>query len=100
MDETLIDGLAIIGAIACVIWLIQGLTALRSKFPSQQPEAPAGTGAAETASAVGNDDMAVIAAAVYAMLGRQHVVHLDNSDRDPTWAAEGRWMQQTSHAPY
>jgi hypothetical protein len=99
MDETLIDGLAIIGAIACVIWFIQGIKALRSKLQSQ-PEAPVGTGSAETASAVETDDMAVIAAAVYALLGRQHVVHLDNSDRDPTWAAEGRWMQQTSHAPH
>jgi hypothetical protein len=105
MDETVINGLAIIGAITCVIWLFKGLKALLNKF-SSQPEAPAGVGAAgragaaDKAGAAPGDDMVVIAAAVYAMLGRQHVVHFDNGGGDSTWAAEGRWMHQTSHAPH
>ena len=43
------------------------------------------------------DDIAVIAAAVYAMLGAHRIVHLEAESQGQAWAVEGRWMQQTSH---
>jgi hypothetical protein len=45
------------------------------------------------------EDIVVIAAAVFAMLGAHRIVHLQAVDPGQNWAAEGRWMLQTSHNP-
>jgi hypothetical protein len=46
-----------------------------------------------------DDDIAVIAAAVQAMLGAHRLVRLLPESGDSHWASEGRWMQQMSHKP-
>ena len=46
-----------------------------------------------------NEDIAVIAAAVYARLGTHRIVHLDAAPSGRAWEIEGRWAQQTSHTP-
>jgi len=98
VNDMIIDGVAVIGAIACVMWLIRGLKALQSGASTQSEDAVEAVPAEVSASIV-DDDIAVIAAAVYAMLGRRHIVHID-SHLDPTWASEGRWMHQISHTPH
>ena len=98
MNDMIIDGLAVIGAIACVMWLIRGLKALQTEPPTKSEDA-VGAVPAEVPASIVDDDIAVIAAAVYAMLGRRHIVHID-SHLDPTWASEGRWMHQISHTPH
>jgi hypothetical protein len=45
------------------------------------------------------EDIAAIAAAVYAILGAHRIVRLETIRSDQVWSSEGRWMQQTSHSP-
>ncbi|HKM65029.1 MAG TPA: hypothetical protein VJY39_21325 [Acidisphaera sp.] len=45
------------------------------------------------------DDIVVIAAAAYAIVGRHRIVHIEAADQNQTWAIEGRWLHQTSHRP-
>jgi hypothetical protein len=49
--------------------------------------------------ALPNEDIAVVAAAVYAMLGARRIVHLEPVLPGRAWETEGRWAQQTSHTP-
>ncbi|HEY0327842.1 MAG TPA: hypothetical protein VGC77_01990 [Rhodopseudomonas sp.] len=97
MNDMIIDGLAVLGAIALVMWLIRGLRAARDQAPDASQDA-AGAKPAEVLSSTFDDDIAVIAAAVYAMRGCHHIVHIERQI-DHTWASEGRWMHQTSHQP-
>jgi uncharacterized membrane protein len=95
MNDMIIGALAGIGAVALVMWIIPGLKAMLAEAPAQSNEA---VGAPAAVNSTIDDDIAVIAAAVYAMWGRHHIVHID-SHLDHTWASEGRWMHQTSHMP-
>jgi hypothetical protein len=45
------------------------------------------------------EDIVVIAAAVFAMLGAHRIVHLEAVTPDQNWVAAGRWRLQTSHNP-
>jgi hypothetical protein len=98
MNDTVINGLAVIGAIACVIWLIKGIKALSANTQSSDvATTPTQAGVAINPA---NDDIAVIASAVYAMLGSHRIVHIEDASKGHLWAAEGRWMHQTSHNPH
>ena len=46
---------------------------------------------------IGRDDIAVIAAAVYAMTGTQRIVHIKDLSRGRTWTASGRAAHYASH---
>ena len=56
-----------------------------------------GLGASDTGAPP--EDIVVIAAAVFAMLGAHRIVHLQAVSPGQSWAAEGRWRLQTSHSP-
>ncbi len=43
------------------------------------------------------DDIAVIAAAVYAAMGGHRIVHIESKDRGFGWKAEGRALHHASH---
>jgi hypothetical protein len=45
------------------------------------------------------EDIVVIAAAVFAMLGAHRIIHLQAVTPDQNWVAAGRWRLQTSHNP-
>jgi hypothetical protein len=45
------------------------------------------------------EDIVIIAAAVFAMLGAHRIVHLQAVAPDQNWVAAGRWRLQTSHNP-
>jgi hypothetical protein len=124
MNEAIINGLAVIGAVSCVIWLVKGIKSLIAKAQETSPEIAAapvlpssGDLAAITAviyAIVGphriveieamepaNDDIAAISAAIHVMMGTPHrIVHIENTNRAQAWVADGRWMHQTSHRPH
>jgi hypothetical protein len=154
VHEGLIDVLAVIGAVSCLIWLVKAFKALTAKdeAPSKAVADITAAGPASddiaaitavvyaivgphriveiTATEPANDDLAAITAALYAVVGPHRIVgidavepanddvaaitaaiyavmatphriiHIENGGKAPTWAAEGRWMHQTSHRPH
>jgi len=44
--------------------------------------------------------LAVIAAAVYAVVGPHRLVYIGPAERGPMWTSIGRVIHQTSHAPH
>lgn len=111
MHESMVGGaaltnwLAILGVLSLMYWGWRTVTALMARTKAAPgaaavavapPPAVAGLSVA-VAEASLNDDIAVIAAAVYAMVGAHRIVHLEAERQRGVWAIEGRWMQQTSH---
>ncbi len=52
----------------------------------------------EPAAAVPPEHVAAIAAAVAAVVGPRHIIHIEDRGRAAAWTAEGRMIHQTSHA--
>ena len=50
------------------------------------------------AGQVPQEHIAAIAAAVSAMIGEHHILHIEDRGRGAVWTAEGRLMHHTSHA--
>jgi hypothetical protein len=110
MHESMVGGaaltnwLAILSVLSLMYWGFRIVTALMARTKAvpgaaavvAPPVAVAGLSVA-VAEASLNDDIAVIAAAVYAMVGAHRIVHLEAARQSGVWAIEGRWMQQTSH---
>ena len=90
----LMYGLAILLSLLIAV-LSKGILALSGWWQRRPTEA------VETATApVGtpaHDDIAVIAAAVYAMTGTQRIVHIEDVSRGRTWTASGRAAHYASH---
>ena len=107
MDDSIVNGLAVIGAVSCVYWVFRGGAALL-RFARESPggvEAPPAVARdtprpAPTAPPplVADTDIAVIAAAAYAMVGPARILHLEDLRSGTVWTAEGRLLQQTSHS--
>ena len=111
MHENMIGGavltnwLAILGLISLLYWAWrisppsrqrrQRRPGRRRPRPPPVPTALAPVSAGHLAAA--DEDIAVIAAAVYAMLGTHRIVHLEAIPSGKAWEIEGRWTQQTSH---
>src|SRR5580700_7806949 len=110
MHESMVGGaaltnwLAILGVLSLMYWGFRIVTALMARTKPvpgapavvAAPAAVAGLSVAAAEASL-NDDIAVIAAAVYAMVGAHRIVHLQAERQSGVWAIEGRWMQQTSH---
>ena len=75
--------------------LIKGIVVV-SGWLHRRPTEAVGT-PAPPAEATARDDIAVIAAAVYAMAGAQRVVHIEDVSRGRTWTASGRAAHYASH---
>ncbi|WP_146002891.1 hypothetical protein [Telmatospirillum siberiense] len=97
MNETAINSLAFIGAIGSAVWFVQSLKTLMAR---SQPEPESVTPSSQPAPDPTANDAAVIAAAIYAVLESGRIVHIENDNGNKHWAAEGRWMHQTSHCPH
>jgi hypothetical protein len=105
----LTNWLAIIGVISLIYWgwrITAALLRRRKEDPGAAgalatsiPEAAHGGTLAATPLAAPPDDIAAIAAAVYAIVGAHRIVRLEAVHPKQAWALEGRWMQQTSHKP-
>ena len=110
MHENMIGGtvltnwLAILGLISLLYWAWRIIAALRQRGSGDRKAAVTPAGSAHILVPVQpeqlappNEDIAVIAAAVYAMLGTHRIVHLEPVRPGKAWEIEGRWAQQTSH---
>ncbi len=78
---------------ALIKGIVVALPLLRRSDGAQaaRPGAPDGT-------AVPPEHVAAIAAAVAAIAGPRHIIHIEDRGRADTWSAEGRRIHQTSHA--
>jgi hypothetical protein len=92
--------LAIVGVISLIYWGWRICAAFLGRSPGKESapavSTPAAAGGGVPAPAP-EDDIVVIAAAVYAVLGAHRIVHLEAESQGQAWAVEGRWIQQTSH---
>lgn len=105
----LTNWLAIIGVVSLIYWAWRIVAALRQHGGNGQRAAPAIDVLATDApgpppaqpgqESPPMEDIAVIAAAVYAMLGTHRIVHLEADQSGRAWTVEGRWAQQISHTP-
>jgi hypothetical protein len=75
--------------------LIKGIVAV-SGWLHRRPTEAVGTPAPSIEN-MARDDIAVIAAAVYAMAGIQRIVHIEDFSRGRTWTASGRAAHYASH---
>ena len=100
--------LAIIGVISLIYWGWRICAAFLGRGPGNGGPGKESAAAVSTLAAAGGadalaavaapeSDIAIIAAAVYAMLGSHRIVHLEAESQGQAWIVEGRWMQQTSH---
>jgi hypothetical protein len=101
---TLTNWLAILGVISLMYWAWRIVTAFRRRGSGDRRAAVASAANAHVLVpaqpeqlAPPNEDIAVIAGAVYAMLGTHRIVHLEAIRSGKAWEIEGRWAQQTSH---
>ena len=53
---------------------------------------------APTAGGVPQEHIAAISAAISAVIGEHHILHIEDRGRGAVWTAEGRMMHHTSHA--
>ncbi len=102
--SVLTNWLAIVGVISLMYWgfrIVVALLPRRAKADHDAPEASAiaQLPASPLHSPETDHDIVVIAAAVHAMMGAHRIVQLEPVQTGQTWAAEGRWMHQTSHRP-
>jgi hypothetical protein len=103
----LTNWLAIVGIISLMYWGWRIVAAIQHRTRKSAPEDPVATpvrspalaGSFVPASGGFPDDIVAIAAAVHAVLGAHRIVRLESTQTGQTWAAEGRWMHQTSHRP-
>jgi hypothetical protein len=113
MHENMIGGavltnwLAIVGVISLMYWAWRIVAAFQHRVggdrkPMGEPaaSAPVVVPAQPGQLTPPDEDIAVIAAAIYAMRGTHHIVHLEAVRSGNAWEIAGRWAQQTSHTPH
>jgi hypothetical protein len=108
MDDSIVNGLAVIGAVSCFYWVFRGGAALlrfargspggAEPPPAAARDAPRPAPTAPPPPLVADTDIAVITAAAYAMLGTARILHLEDLRSGTVWTTEGRLLQQTSHS--
>jgi hypothetical protein len=90
----LIYSLAILLSLLVAI-LSKGILTV-SGWLQRRPDEAVGIAAAPVGTPA-HDDIAVIAAAVYAMTGARRIVHIEDVSRGRTWTASGRAAHYASH---
>ena len=90
-------GLAIVISfvVATVIWGIVKALPLMQKRPTKVDTPQV---AAPAVAAIPAEHVAAITAAVAAVTGTRHIIHIEDQARAALWTSEGRMMHQTSHA--
>jgi hypothetical protein len=112
MHENMIGGavltnwLAIVGVISLMYWAWRIVAAFQHRGGGDRKpvDAPVASAPVVVLAQPGqltppDEDIAVIAAAVYAMLGTHRIVRVEAVLSGRAWEIEGRWAQQTSHTP-
>ena len=90
-------GLAIFVSILVAV-MIRGIVVVLEAIQKKPEKPPAAVPAAAPAPAqdVTENDIAAIAAAVYAMLGTVRIVSIEDTGRGRAWTHRGRFMHQAS----
>jgi len=90
--------MAVVSMLAAV--MVQGIVVVLQKTQKKPQAAPTPV-SISVAPAVNETEahVAAVAAAVYAILGGHRLVHIGDAGRAPGWAAYGRTLHHTSHAP-
>lgn len=97
-QSVLTNWLANIGVISLIYWGWCIVRAGARRFRSDPDKKPSSQIQPAMADAPAHDIVA-IAAAVHAVMGAHRIIHLQPVAADTNWAAEGRWLLQTSHKP-
>ncbi len=77
---------------------IKGIVLALPLLTRQQAPAPVAAPLQPAATVVPPEHVAAISAAIGAMLGDRHIVHIEDRGRGAVWSAEGRMLHQTSHS--
>ena len=97
MLSVTVYGLAIVISfvVATLIWgIVKALPLMQRPGQAETPK-PA---AAPAVAAIPAEHVAAITAAVAAVTGTRHIIHIEDQSRAALWTSEGRMMHQTSHA--
>jgi len=100
MNDPVLLSITIYGMAIVISFLVAGLIKgivvalplLRRHDRAQAQQPP------EPAAAVPPEHIAAITAAVAAVIGPSHIIHIEDRSRATAWSAEGRMIHQTSHA--
>lgn len=92
----LMYGLAILISLLVAV-LIKGIVAASGRL--RRPSESSTQAPAPPVEEPAQDDIAVIAAAVYAMMGAQRIVHIEGVGHSRTWTASSRAAHYASHQP-
>jgi len=94
-------GMYILAIIIAVVaaFMIRGIVIAIRPPEEAKKAAPAPAPAAAPVEDPARNDVAVISAAVYAMLGAHRIVRIRPSISGTSWAAQGRMIHHTSHRP-
>lgn len=80
-----------------VALLIRLLVRLSARVHETRPsEVPTGT-VCPVGSGVPDEDVAALSAAIFAMIGPHHILHIGHARQ--SWSGDGRAVQHSSHTP-
>ena len=89
-------GLAVVISLLVAV-MIRGVVSTLSSFKKAPAAPPAAPAPVPIATEGGQDHVAAIAAAVYAVLGAVRIVHIEDAGRGAVWTTEGRLAHHASH---
>ena len=101
MNEPIFLSITIYGLAIVISFLVAALiTGIVGALPllRRSDAAPVPRPAASDNTVVPPEHVAAIAAAVAAVVGPRHIIHIEDRGRATAWSAEGRMIHQTSHA--
>jgi len=101
MDEPIFLSITIYGLAIVISFLVAALIkgiVVALPLLRRNEAAPASRPAAPDSTAMPPEHVAAIAAAVAAVVGPRHIIHIEDRGRATAWSAEGRMIHQTSHA--
>lgn len=89
-------GIAIVVSMVVAL-LIKVLVRMSARVQEiRAPEVPTGT-VCPVGSGVPEEDVAALSAAIFAMIGPHHILHIGHAR--PSWSSDGRAVQHSSHTP-
>lgn len=80
-----------------VALLIKGVVVALPLFEGRGRRAQVAVAPVLAAGAVPPEHVAAITAAIAAVIGEHHILHIEDRGRGRVWTAEGRMMHHTSH---
>ena len=103
MSDSIVLSITIYGMAVVISFLVAALikgivVALPMLRRREVAQAAAQSPAAPAVATVPPEHVAAITAAVAAIMGPRHIIHIEDRGRAAAWTTEGRMIHQTSHA--